>query len=348
MLGLKFAAYSRSGDHQGSPNFRHYQTTFTSVNLVRSEITEITMKITLFPEVPNGHRQTWIWAVPVLVFALFIIGQLAVILPADALGLVTRETVEKYPTVLYLILGTFTMVALLLIAWVRYFERRSLAGVGLVLDQHAKRFYIRGYGLGLLMGAAVVLGIYLFGGYVLEAGADPRPLDLIPILVLMVAFIVQSGTEELVFRGWMMGRIAERYGIWAGVIGNSALFTLMHVEFGELGTTPVAMMVLFTVMTMLFSIFLSLLVVREKSIWGACAWHASWNWIFITWFGLPTTGIELGLSPLVTDLAVTDNAPEWLSGGIAGPEGSIMALIILVIGCVIVLKREKSPVANAV
>lgn len=314
---------------------------------MRSQIPEITMNKTLFPEVPIGHRQTWIWAVPVLVFAIFIIGQLAVLLPADALGLVTRETVETYPSILYLILGTFTMVALLFIAWIKYFERRSLAGVGLKIDQTTKKFYIRGFGSGLLMGAAVVLGIYLFGGYVLETGVDPRPLDLIPILILMVAFIVQSGTEELVFRGWMMGRIAERYGIWAGVLGNSTLFTLMHVEFGELGTTPVAMIVLFTVMTMLFSIFLSLLVVREKSIWGASAWHASWNWIFITWFGLPTTGIELGLSPLVTDLAVTENAPEWLSGGIAGPEGSIMALIILVIGCLILLKREKSPVVNA-
>ena len=296
----------------------------------------------LFPEVPSGHRRTWIWAVPVLVFVMFIIGQLAILLPADALGLVTRETVETYPNILYLIVGTFTMVALLFIVWIKYFERRTLAGVGLVVDQFTKKFYIRGYALGLLMGAAVVLGVYVFGGYVLETGADPRPLDLIPILILMVAFIVQSGTEEFVFRGWMMGRIAERYGIWAGILGNSILFTLMHVEVGELGTTPVIMIVLFTVMTMLFSIFLSLLVVREKSIWGAAAWHASWNWIFITWFGLPTTGIELGLSPLVTDLAVAENAPEWLSGGIAGPEGSIMALIVLVIGCLVLLKKQRS------
>jgi membrane protease YdiL (CAAX protease family) len=301
------------------------------------------MKQILFPEEGNGYRQTWIWAVPVLVFVLFMLGQLLVLLPADALGLVSKETVETYPTVLYLILGSFIMVALLFILWIKFFERRSLAGVGVVIGRQTKGFYLRGYALGLLMGAAAVCGIYLFGGYVLESGANLTAPDLVPILILMIAFIVQSGTEEMVFRGWMMGRISARYGIWAGIFGNSILFTLMHVEIGELGTTPPVMMVLFTLMTFMFSVFLSLLVIREKSIWGASAWHAAWNWIFITWFGLPTTGIELGLRPLIVDLEISEAAPEWLTGGIAGPEGSIITLIILTLGCLVLLRRGIKP-----
>ena len=297
------------------------------------------MKQILFPEDLNGYRQTWIWAVPVLVFVLFMLGQLLVLLPADALGLVSKETVETYPTVLYLIIGSFTMVALLFILWIKLFERRSLGGVGLVVDHRTNKFYLRGYALGLLMGAAAVCGIFLFNGYIVEAGASLTAQNLVPILILMFAFILQSGTEEMVFRGWMMGRISARYGIWAGILGNSVLFTLMHVEIGGSGTTSPVMMVLFTLMTLMFSIFLSLLVIREKSIWGASAWHAAWNWIFITWFGLPTTGIELGLRPLIVDLEVSETAPEWLTGGVAGPEGSIVTLIILTLGCLVLLRR---------
>lgn len=300
----------------------------------------------IFPEDSNGYRQTWIWAVPVLVFAIFIVGQLSVLLTADAFGLVTRETVETYPNVLYLVIGTFAMVALLFTLWIRYFERRSMASVGLLFSRQAKMFYIRGFAIGLLMGAAVVCGVLLFGGYELEAGTGLKSRDLIPILILMIAFILQSGTEEMVFRGWMMGRISARYGIWAGILGNSFLFTLMHVEIDGLGNTTPAMIILFTLMTFLFSIFLSLLVIREKSIWGASAWHAAWNWIFITWFGLPTTGIELGLTPLIADLAPIEGAPEWLTGGPEGPEGSIMTLVVLTFACLILLWRGIKPGAQ--
>lgn len=295
----------------------------------------------IFPQEINQHRKTWVWAVPVLVLVLFLAGQLLVLVPAKVLGLITKETVETYPTILYLVIGSFAMVALLFILWIKVFERRRLTSVGLVFSHQTKTFYIRGYAMGLLMGAAVVGGVVLLGGYGPEAGAGLELHDLLPILILMFAFILQAGTEEMVFRGWMMSRISARYGIWAGILGNSLLFTLMHIEIDGLGTTSPLLIVMFTVATFLFSIFLSLLVIREKSIWGASAWHAAWNWIFITWFGLPTTGIDLGLTPLITDLAPSEGAPDWLTGGTSGPEGSIMTLIVLAAACLILLTRGK-------
>jgi membrane protease YdiL (CAAX protease family) len=267
------------------------------------------------------------------------VGQLLVLLPADALGLITRDTIETYPTVLYLIIGAFSLIALLLVFWIKLFERRSLAGVGLAFDRSTKKQYLRGFALGLAMGGMVVGGIALSGGLNVEARVSPGWLDLVPILILMLAFVLQSGTEELMFRGWMMGRISARYGLLAGVLGNSLLFMLMHLELDapEAGSWRLAM--LFNLMTFLFAVFLSLLVIRERSIWGAAAWHAAWNWIFITWFGLPTTGIELGLTPLLVDLAPAEGAPLWLSGGTTGPEGSIITLVVLGVACVVLGAR---------
>jgi len=294
----------------------------------------------IFPDDIRGGRKIWILALPFLVVAFFLVGQIVVLLIAKTLGLITRETVETYPTVLYLILGSFSLVALIFVLWLKAFEKSSLASVGLSCSEQSKVLYVRGYALGLLMGATAVCGIYLLGGYSLESETDLSLADLVPILILMVSFIVQSGTEELIFRGWMMSRIAARFGIWVGIIANSLLFALMHVEIGALQSTAPVMIVLFAIMTFLFAVFLSLLVVREKSIWGASAWHAAWNWIFITWFGLPTTGIELGLTPLVADLAVSEGSPEWLTGGLAGPEGSVVTLVILIVGCLILIRRE--------
>jgi membrane protease YdiL (CAAX protease family) len=303
------------------------------------------MKTELFEATTPNTRRTWILAIPVLVFAFFIVGQLLVLLPTKWLGLSSRETIETYPTILYMIIGVFAIVALIFGAWLRFFERRGWASVGLGLGKDTRRNYLLGFGLGLLMAASVVYAVRLLGGYAIEAEVDIQLRDLAPILILMFAFMLQSGVEELIFRGWMLGRIAARYGLWAGVIGNSVLFTLMHVDTEALAALGLSGPFLFAAMTMLFSVFLSLLAIKEKSIWGAAAWHAAWNWMFITWFGLPTTGIELNLVPLVSDLMPVPEAAVWLTGGTDGPEGSVLAPIILALGCVWLvrsLRRNRS------
>ena len=93
----------------------------------------MTMRVKVFPEDRTDYRRTWIWAIPFLVVLMVVVGQLSVMLPADAVGLVTRETVETYPTVLFLIIGTFVMIAVLFTTWIKLFERRSMASVGLLV-----------------------------------------------------------------------------------------------------------------------------------------------------------------------------------------------------------------------
>lgn len=299
----------------------------------------------LFGPAEGSYRRTWAWAIFILVPLFFVSGQLMILLPAKWLGWITRENVETYPYVLNLIIGAFAMCALIFWLWIRFFERRNLTSVGLRFDKRSTRQYARGFVLGLLMAAGVVYTVRLLGGYSVEADTQLAATDLFPILILLFAFILQAGTEEMVFRGWMMGRLAERYGLWVGVIGNSVLFTLMHVDSEALVALGLRGIALFTSATLLFSIFLSLLVIRERSIWGAAAWHASWNWMFITWFGLPTTGIELGLAPLVADYMPTPNAAVWLTGGSDGPEGSVLTPIILLIGTLVlsrILQAKRS------
>lgn len=295
------------------------------------------MKTELFGSITEGQRRTWLWAVPVLVVVFMIGGQILTLLPAKLLGLITRENVETYPQVLFLIIGSFAMVALIFVLWIRLFERRPLASAGLALDDNSSKNYARGFLYGLLMAASVVAVVWMLGGYAIESEGHLGAADLVPIFVLLFAFVLQSGTEEFVFRGWMMGRIAERWGLWAGVIGNSVVFSLMHLDSDALAALGASGIAIFAFGTMLFSIFLSLLAIREKSIWGAAAWHAAWNWMFITWFGLPTTGIELGLAPLATDLMATPEAAVWLTGGTDGPEGSFMTPVVLALACLVLV-----------
>jgi len=289
----------------------------------------------LFGPADGNYRRTWAWATLILVPLFLLVGQILFLLPAKLLGYLTAENVETYPYILNLIIGAFAAAACVFMLWIKVFERRPLASAGLGLQSGWRQRYLRGFAFGLLMATSVVLGIRLLGGYSIEAETGLTAADLLPIVILLFAFVLQAGTEEFIFRGWMMGRIAERYGLWAGVIGNSLIFTLVHVDVDNSAALGLKGIAIFTSTTMLFAIFLSLLVIRERSIWGAAGWHASWNWMFITCFGLPTTGIDLGLAPLLADYMPAPDAPFWLTGGADGPEGSVLTPIILVIGTLI-------------
>jgi hypothetical protein len=120
------------------------------------------------------------------------------------------------------------------------------------------------------------------------------------------------------------------------------VFTLMHVDVDNTAALGFKGIVIFTSTTLLFALFLSLMVVRERSIWGAAGWHASWNWMFITCFGLPTTGIDLGLAPLLANYMPAPDAPFWLTGGADGPEGSVLTPIVLGAGILAVVLMLKA------
>lgn len=298
------------------------------------------MEQSFFPHSGTTHRHTWTWALLVLSIAFVFGGQILGLIPLKLLNLVTRETIEQYPQFLYILISVFGMIAVVLTLWIKYYERLPFASAGLSFNQAAFKRFIRGYGFGLLMGSAIVASVYLLGGYVVERDTSLGVSDVLIILSLTVGFIIQSSTEEYLFRGWLMSRLIERHGTLVGIIGNTAVFSLLHFS-PENFHDDTLMNILFVTLLPLFSIFLSLYVIRERSIWGACAWHAAWNAVFITWYGLPTTGIAIDIQPLLVDLMPSDTSPMWLHGGPAGPEDSIMSSVVLVTGCLLAWKWRR-------
>ncbi|WP_395373343.1 lysostaphin resistance A-like protein [Marinicella sp. W31] len=297
------------------------------------------MQKTLFPQDNTVHlnqkaiRITPLWALPLLSIAFLVIGQISALLPLKYLGIISKENVDNYPHILYFIIGSFAMVSVLIVLWVRYYEKQTLASVGLRFNAKTLSQYLSGLLLGLLFGTVIVYSIIFLGGYALEQEIDVTLSDWTPVLVLLLAFMVQAGTEELLFRGWLMNHLHSQYGVWVAVIGNSLLFTLFHIGSIDFETATWTSAAIFLVMCLLLSIFLSFHAIKTASIWGACAFHASWNWIFINVFGLPTTGIDLDIKPIWRDYAPVAEAPVWLSGGVMGPEDTVVSLAVLLLAC---------------
>lgn len=292
------------------------------------------------PRTPR-HRRTWTAAAVVLAVVFIVLGQIGAAVPAVMTGFLKQGSGnDSWQQLAYILFVAFGLGALVTILWVTLFERRGVAQIG--FNANGLKRFVRGYLVGLAFLVAVVGGIWALGGYRIEAGGVFQSAavgaGLLPIVVLMLGFIVQGSTEEIVFRGWLMQLIASRHGLWAGIIGNSLLFGLVHAS----NIQPSNELFLGVANIMLFGLFISLYAAREGSLWGVCGWHAAWNWLLGLGFGLEVSGQVTKATPLIVDLGDTPGAAWWLTGAKFGPEASVLTTAVLLIACLVVALRGRT------
>jgi uncharacterized protein len=143
-------------------------------------------------------------------------------------------------------------------------------------------------------------------------------------VLLLFTFALQASVEELLFRGWLMSVLVKKFNVPVAVIVSSALFSLMHFNPRTHWLVSVG--------TFLFALFACTWVLRTRNVLGIMGWHAGWNWLLAIGFGLPVTGIDVGLPALLLDFQAS--GPDWLTGGAQGPEASIVCFGYFVVGIV--------------
>lgn len=286
------------------------------------------------------HRRTWTAAALPLAIVFIVLGQIIAAVPGMVLGFMTAEgEMNGWAGTAY-VLASFAIIAGIVIAWVTLFERRGLATIG--FNGSAGKRFLRGYGIGLAFLVLVVGIIAAVGGYRIEGagafGAANVAAALLPIVVLLLAFIIQGSTEEIVTRGWLMQVIASRHGLGWGIGLSSLLFGLLHAA--NIDPSPALAMGVTNVA--LFGVFIGLYAAREGSLWGVCGWHAAWNWLLGLGFGLEVSGQVIETTPLVMDLATRPELPWWVTGAAFGPEGSVVTTAVLAIGSAVLIWRGRS------
>ena len=297
--------------------------------------------IELYAERKSSHRRTWTLAAVVLAAVFLIGGQVGAVFPAIATGFVhPGGGSDGWLQEAYQLGAAFGLTTLLLLLWVWLFERRGPSALG--LNAKGPMRFVRGYLIGLAFLLTVVGVIWAAGGYVVEGagafGSTAVGAALLPIGMLMLGYIIQGSSEELLFRGWLMQLIASRHGIWIAVIGNSVLFALAHAGNIE----PSNELYVGLANIVLFGLFISLYAVREGSLWGVCGWHAAWNWLLGLGFGLEVSGQVTETTPLITDLTGAPGAAWWLTGSTFGPEASLVTTGVLLLGVIVLVVRGRT------
>ncbi len=231
-----------------------------------------------------------------------------------------------------LLIFHFVALGLVVFAWVLLVERRPLATLGLAGPDKAKKFLL-GLSIGMATVSAVVVTIWAAGG--LEAsGFGPAlssPGALLNIGLLLICFAVQSGVEEIVFRGWLLSAVASKFNVPIAVVLNAIVFAFLHYSPNQ--------RVLVIVSSLLFAVFACCWALKARNIWGVMGWHAGWNWLLATGFELPVTGLDAKQPALLVRLIV--RGPDYLTGGAQGPEGSFLCSVFFVGAGAFLLYRMK-------
>jgi len=178
-------------------------------------------------------------------------------------------------------------------------------------------------------------GAFSFG----QAGGGAISLVQFSLFYALL-FLVVAVTEESLFRGYGLVELSRAISFWPAAIFCSVLFGLPHWLKGE-GETIIG-----GIQAGLFSLALAYAFRRTGSLWFGIGVHAGWDYGETFIFGVPNSALKLDGSILHPAI----EGPNWLNGGAAGPEGSVLAILpvlgLFLAAWLLGRRQRPSPAAN--
>lgn len=233
------------------------------------------------------------------------------------------------PRDLRFVLELYGLASILVAAWLatRFFDRRPFLTLG---------FRPGGIGrdvaVGLILGAALIvgaLGLAALGGWVTilpVAEVSWAALGLIG-----GAMLFNSGTQEVLVRGYLLQTLDDAFGERAALVGSSVAFMGLHagalVEAGALAAIN-----LFAA-----GLLLGLAYTTTRELWLPIALHFSWNFVQGPILGVSVSGQALDAGWQLVELT----GPPAATGGAFGLEGGLVGTAAIIVGIVTLVTADR-------
>jgi uncharacterized protein len=224
-------------------------------------------------------------------------------------------------TALYLIRLVVQLLVILLASWIMArIEGRTVANYGLPWREMFQVRFWQGVLLGFasitgLLVAMRVVGVFHFGSIALH-GFDIVKWGLAWTLV----FTLVAAYEEFRARGYGLFTLSSGIGFWPAAILSAVYFGYSH--HGNSGEDLIG---LFNAGA--FGLLACFLLRRTGTLWLPVGFHMAFDWGETFFYGVANSGQVLPGHLL----NASSSGPAWLSGGSVGPEGSLLATVLLVI-----------------
>lgn len=186
-----------------------------------------------------------------------------------------------------------------------------------------KYFY---YALGLLLLCAI--GALLIGGKLTFPQIN-NYLFAQNFASLIGTVFIAPFIEEVIFRVVIISQIAKRYNVKTGVIVSSLLFGAVHLMNGRLNVFSAIQLI---IAGTLMGLILSLVYVKEKSVWACFTIHSLYNCLGSI---IP---VDTQVTPdwPIAFILKTDN--PFITGGQYGIDCSIVNIIAYIIMIFVLIK----------
>lgn len=278
---------------------------------------------------PQSLELRGIWRAILFWFLLLFLFVLPNLFPVS-----THQGESGVPSLLPLILVYCVEVAaalLLTFVFARWFDDRSLVSVGLQPGRRSAMELLAGIFWGMAATGAVT-AILAMSGAVEVTKAAPAGSGLAKSLVLgAILYVLVGAFEEIQMRGYPLQALLRDHRPVVAITIVSAVFAALHIPNSNFSGLAGAN-------TFLAGVWLGLAYTRTGRLWLPIGIHTGWNFAMGSLFGFAVSGNrQLTFSPLVS----TPHDPVWLSGGDYGPEGGVVATIVLA-ACVAALARAKN------
>ena len=202
-------------------------------------------------------------------------------------------------------------------------DGRPPAALGFPLGRATLADSAGGLALGIVVALAVV-GLMAAAGGLRWATEEGTPAAwLLGAGGALLFLALPAAAEEALLRGYPLQALAEAWGPWWALGLTAAVFGVLHLlnpRVTAIGTLNVAAA----------GVFLGIVYLRTASLWWATGAHLGWNWAHGYLADVPVSGLELMDAPLYEGLVL---GPAWLGGGSFGPEGSLLATLVLAAAC---------------
>lgn len=213
-------------------------------------------------------------------------------------------------------LTTFLAGLIPAILILRYVDHRPFSDLG---------FSMKGRGKDILYGALAAMVLYGVGfGLSLALGLVRVTGVLVDwewLLGSFFFFLLVAVTEELMFRGYVLGRLLRtRMNKFLALFLSSFLFACLHLMNPNVAFLPMLNLIL-------AGLLLGATYIYTRNLWFPISLHLFWNWLQGPVLGYEVSGNKFGESLL--KLHLSDST--LLNGGAFGFEGSLLCTVLTVV-----------------
>lgn len=216
--------------------------------------------------------------------------------------------------------------------WVRFVEKRKIQTLGFRNKKILYNFFI-GFLIGIMAITIITIALFLVGALQIEIrnSINMSVNTYAEMVLIVLGWLVQSVSEEIGIRGWLIPLLGARYSVAIAIFITSVVFGILHLF------TPTATVLSF-INLILSGVFFALYAISEDGLWGVWGCHFGWNLALGNIYAFDVSGFSsIGCSIFKIKVIGTD----ILTGGSFGPEGGLLATLILVIGTIIFRFRMK-------